>query len=89
MNETIKKLRTKASDLEIELSDLYAMSEERACDYYQVNYKEEAITLINEELAEAYKAIDEAEERERAEMEDELYHFAFPTERDFWAYKGF
>lgn len=83
MNETIKKLRAKASDLEIELSDLYAMSEERACDYYQVDYKEEAITLINEELAEAYKAIDEAEEREIAEMYKGWADPAFKTEADF------
>lgn len=83
MNETIKKLRAKASDLEIELSDLYAMSEERACDYYNVDYKDEAIALINEELVEVYEAIEKAEEVARAEEYKGWADPAFRTQADF------
>ena len=83
MNETIKKLRQKASDLEIELSDLYAMSEERACDYYNVDYKDEAIALINEDLVEVYEAIEKAEEMARAEEYKGWVDPAFRAQADF------
>ena len=40
-------------DIEIaeqELKDIETMTEEQACDLYSCDYKEEAVTLLNEEL---------------------------------------
>jgi hypothetical protein len=56
-----KILREKATALENELADLYAMSEEAACFRYNVDYKQEAIDILNDELQDAYKALEEAE----------------------------
>ena len=40
-------------DIEIaeqELKDIETMAEEQACDLYSCDFKEEAVTLLNEEL---------------------------------------
>ena len=40
-------------DIEIaeqELKDIETMTEEQVCDLYSCDYKEEAVTLLNEEL---------------------------------------
>ena len=40
-------------DIEIaeqELKDIETMTEEQACDLYSCDFKEEAVTLLNEEL---------------------------------------
>ena len=40
-------------DIEIaeqELKDIETMTEEQACDLYRCDFKEEAVTLLNEEL---------------------------------------
>ena len=51
-------LKHKAVDLENELSDIYAMSEQAACECYNVDAKEEAIDLLNEELADIYERLE-------------------------------
>lgn len=63
------KLKDKAATLEMELADLYAMSEEAARFRYNVDYKNEAIAMINEDLIEVYNDLelfgddDDADER--------------------------
>ena len=52
------KLKDKAATLEMELADLYAMSEEAARFRYNVDYKNEAIAMINEDLIEVYNELD-------------------------------
>ena len=37
-------------DAEQELKDIETMTEEQACDLYSCDFKEEAVTLLNEEL---------------------------------------
>lgn len=56
-----EELRNKIEEWEGDLADLYTMSEEDACDRFNVDSKYEAIEIINMELQDAYKALDEAE----------------------------
>lgn len=53
----------------MELADLYSMSEEAACFRYNVDYKEEAIDILKDELEDLYKVLAEKE----AEAEAEAY----------------
>lgn len=69
-------------ELENELEDLRTMSEEDACDRFNVDSKYEAIELINMELQDAYKALDKAEWDE-AEVVWGWCDPAFPTMADF------
>lgn len=78
-NET----KLKIEELENELADLYSMSEEAACFRYNVDYKDEAIDILKDELKEAYKALDEAEREEEAEGYDGWLDPAFRTMADF------
>lgn len=85
-------LKRELSKRQAEYNDLLDLSEDAVCDLYNVDTKEEAIRIFQEQIDELIKDIDEEQENNLdpdAEMEDKLYHFAFPTERDFWAYKGF
>lgn len=59
-----EELRWIIEELEHELADLYSMSEEAACFRYNVDYKEEAIDILKDELEEAYKALEKAEQDE-------------------------
>lgn len=77
------ELRDKATALENELADLYAMSEEAACFRYNVDYKQEAIDILDEELRETYKAIEEAEAEEEAKAYAGWVDPAFRTMADF------
>lgn len=65
----MQETRTKIEEVEMELADLYSMSEEAACFRYNVDYKEEAINILNAELADLYKVLAEKE----AEAEAEAY----------------
>jgi hypothetical protein len=58
-------LQDKATALENELADLYAMSEEAACFRYNVDEKQEAIDILDDELRITYRQIDEAAQEER------------------------
>jgi uncharacterized coiled-coil DUF342 family protein len=62
-----EELRNRIEEWEDDLIDLCAMSEEAACDRFNVDSKYEAIELINMELQDAYKALDETEYEEAAE----------------------
>lgn len=79
-----EELRTQIEELENELADLYSMSEEAACFRYNVDYKEEAIDILKDELEEAYKNLDKAEREEEAEEYAGWCDPAFPTMADFY-----
>lgn len=79
-----EELRTQIEELENELADLYSMSEEAACFRYNVDYKEEAIDILKDELEEAYKNLDKAEREEEAEEYVGWCDPAFPTMADFY-----
>jgi hypothetical protein len=76
-------LHDKATALENELADLYAMSEEAACFRYNVDYKQEAIDMLNEDLQEAYWALEEAERKEEEKIYEGWVDPAFRTMADF------
>jgi hypothetical protein len=59
------------------------MSEEDACERFNVDSKYEAIELINMELQDAYRSLDEAEREEEAEGYAGWCDPAFPTMGDF------
>lgn len=59
-----EELKWIIEELEYELADLYSMSEEAACFRYNVDYKEEAIDILKDELEEAYKALEKVEQDE-------------------------
>lgn len=76
-------LQDKATALENELADLYAMSEEAARFRYNVDEKQEAIEILDEELQSTYKAIEEAELAEEAKTYEGWIDPAFRTMADF------
>ena len=78
-----EELRTQIKEWEGDLADLYTMSEEAACFRFNVDSKDEAIELINMELQDAYKALDEAEREEEAEGYERWLDPAFRTMADF------
>lgn len=86
------QLKRVLAERQAEYDDLLTLSEDAVCDLYQVDTKQEAIRIFQEYIDEIIKDIDKEQENNLdpdAEMEQRLYHFSFPTERDFWAYKGF
>ena len=80
-------LRSKLADAEIELDDLYSMSDEAACFRYNTDSKESAIEMVRDWIEWLITDIERAEEAEATPNTE--YHFAFPTEASFWNYKGF
>lgn len=50
MKNNIRALRNELAEAEAELNDIYTMSEERACDLYNVDFKQEAILLMEEHI---------------------------------------
>lgn len=79
-----EELRNQIEEWEGDLIDLCAMSEEAACFRFNVDSKYEAIELINMELQDAYKALDEAEYEEAAEEYAGWWDPAFRTMADFY-----
>ena len=77
-------LRNQIEAWEGDLTDLCTMSEEDACSRFNVDSKAEAIELINMELQDAYKALDEAEREEEAEEYAGWCDPAFRTAADFY-----
>lgn len=77
-------LRTQIEEREDDLADLCTMSEEDACSRFNVDSKAEAIELINMELQDAYRALDEAEREEEAEEYAGWCDPAFRTAADFY-----
>lgn len=78
-----EELRNQIEEWEDDLTDLCTMSEEDACSRFNVDNKYEAIELINMELQVAYKALDEAEREEEAEVVWGWCDPAFRTLADF------
>ena len=78
-----EELRIQIEEWEGDLADLSTMSEEEACDRFNVDSKYEAIELINMELQDAYKALDKAE-LDEAEVVWGWCDPAFPTMADFY-----
>lgn len=90
--DNLTTLKRELSERQAEYNDLLDLSEDSGCDLYNVDTKSEAIKIFQEQIDSLIKEIDNIQESNLdpdAEMEDKLYHFAFPTERDYWAYKGF
>jgi hypothetical protein len=75
----MKETRTKIEEVEMELADLYYMSEEAACFRYNVDAKQEAIEMLNEELMQLYMKLREKENEEYSGWVDP----AFRTTADF------
>lgn len=67
----------------MEIADLYSMSEEAACFRYNTDNKEEAINILNAELADLYKVLAEKEEEARAEEYRGWADPAFRSVADF------
>lgn len=63
----LNNLRRDLREAELELSDIYAMSEEAACFRYNVNNKDEAIEILEEVIQSLQAEIAEAEELQNTE----------------------
>lgn len=61
MCNTADRLRRELKELNAELDDLYTMSEEAACECYEVDSKEEAISIILDEIESTTKGLEYAE----------------------------
>lgn len=80
------ELKIKIEEVELELADLYSMSEEAACFRYNVDEKSEAIIAIHEELTELYKRLDKLQEEE---VDPSIWVTpGFTSEIDFANWKG-
>jgi hypothetical protein len=83
--------REELAKLDAELVSVYYMSEAEVCNKYNVDYKDEAITYIEEDMDSLRDEIARLEEKQLdpdAEHERGMYHYAFPTEQNYWNYKG-
>ncbi|MBR3912573.1 MAG: hypothetical protein IKJ48_07930 [Alistipes sp.] len=73
------KLERQLRELNTELDDVYAMSEEAVCFRYNVDCKEEIITLLNEEIEQVSAQLEALEDNEYKGWCDP----AFRTMKDF------
>lgn len=92
MNSIIDTLRRELKELNAELSDIYDLSEEAACECYNVDRKAEIIEIMNDEIKAKSAELEEAEWDMGDDDDSEIerpYHFAFRTEASYWAYKGY
>lgn len=80
------EIKTQIEEVEMELADLYSMSEEAACFRYNVDEKSEAIIAIHEELTELYKK--EKELQEEDDAQSNWITPGFTSEIDFGNWKG-
>jgi hypothetical protein len=80
----MQEIRTKIEEVEMELADLYWMSEEAACFRYNTDSKEEAINILNAELADLYKVLAEKEVEAEAEAYRGWADPAFQSIADFY-----
>lgn len=77
------KLRWQIEEVEMEIADLYSMSEEAACFRYNTDNKEEVIKDLNEKLEELYKRLDEVVSEESDECSLGWVDQAFKSLADF------
>lgn len=92
MKKTLKDLQKEVQNLENELINIYYMSDAMVCAKYNVDYKDEAIEFIEEDIEILRDEIAKMEEKmldPDADMERAMYHPAFRTEASFWIYKGY
>lgn len=88
---TLNDKRKQLQALENDLINIYYMSDAMGCAKYNVDYKDEAIEFIEEDMESLRNEIAKLEEKmldPDAEMERAMYHPAFRTEASFWSYKG-
>lgn len=88
--DNLTTLKRELSERQAEYNDLLNLSEDAVCDLYNVDTKEEAIKIFQEQIDSLIKEIDNVQESNLdpdAEMEERMLHFAFPTERAYWAYR--
>lgn len=88
--DNLTTLKRELSERQAEYNDLLDLSEDAVCDLYNVDTKSEAIKIFQEQIDSLIKEIDNIQESNLdpdAEMEQCLHHFAFPTERAYWAYR--
>jgi LytS/YehU family sensor histidine kinase len=83
MKKTLASLQIEVQNLENELADLYAMSEEAACFRYNVDEKQEAIVSLHEEIKDLYEKIEIAEYEEEVEVSVSWVDPAFRSLADF------
>lgn len=79
----MQEIRTKIEEVEMELADLYWMSEEAACFRYNADNKEEVIDILNAELNALYKRLDEVVSEESDECSIGWVDQAFKSLADF------
>lgn len=79
----MQETRTKIEEVEMELADLYSMSEEAACFRYNTDSKEEAIDILNAELNALYKQLDELVSEDSEECSIGWVDQAFKSLADF------
>lgn len=88
MSSIIDTLRHELKELNAELDDIYAMSEEAACECYNVECKTEVIELMNDKIQWKNDELEKLEPDVVDEDEDDgWWHPAFRSEASFWAYK--
>lgn len=80
----MQETRAKIEEVEMELANLYWMSEEVACSRYNTDSKEEAINILNAELADLCKVLAEKEAKAEAEAYRGWEDPAFRTMADFY-----
>jgi hypothetical protein len=78
-----EELRWRIEEVEMELADLYSMSEEAACFRYNADNKEEVIDILNAELNTLYKRLDEVVSEESDECSIGWVDQAFKSLADF------
>lgn len=85
MHTQLEAIKREISQLEIELADVYSMSEESVIFRYNVDYKEEAIECLEDQIKTLYSRCEEIEyEMERIELPDDWP--VFPTAEECFRY---
>lgn len=89
----IQSLRRELIELEIELKKVNDMSDDMLMETYNSNERDVLISEIKAEIDYKQSLIDKTiyfgKNDPDGEIEDRLFHFAFPTETAFWKYKGY
>lgn len=88
INNDIALLKRKYIDLDTELADIYSMTEEQACDLYDVGSKAEIIERFNSKLESLAEQMDSLEDELKATDAQEYGNGGFRSETDFWRWKG-
>lgn len=82
----LRNLQRQLSELDTELNDVYSMSEEAACFRYNVDCKEDAINLLEDEIDCITAQIEDCE-CEQGGAEPFFGDIAFPTEQSYYSFR--